>query len=90
MAYKMSLIQIHDGNPFEKRCHYHGPLRNHHNSSNAVTGCLDKDDSQIEITVLSDHTKNKVFRVDLSGYVEIIENPFRYGGMIDKFIVRLF
>ena len=80
---EFDLIPINNYNSFEKRCHYHGRLRNHHNSSIAVTGCLDKDDSQMEITILSDHNRNKMFRADLAGNVEIIENPFKYGGMFN-------
>ena len=80
---EFDLIPLDDGNSLGKRCHYHGRLRNHLNSSIAVTGCFDNDDSQIEITILSDHTKNKMFRANLAGHVEIVENPFKYGGMIN-------
>ena len=80
---EFDLIALDDGNSLEKRCHYHGRLRNHLNSSIAVTGCFENDDSKMEITILSDHTINKMFRADLAGNVEIVENPFKYGGMIN-------
>ena len=79
---EFDLVSFKNGNSMTKTCHYHGRLCNYPSSSVAVTGCLENKDSQMEITILSDHNINKMFRVDLAGNVEIVENPFTYGGKI--------
>ena len=48
-------------------CNYLGRLKNYRYSSVAVTGCLDKPGDLMEITLLSDHSVNKMFTVDFFG-----------------------
>ena len=78
---EFDLIPTENFNSLTKKCSYHGRLRNHLSSSVAVTGCLDKNDSQMEITLISDHNIDKMFRVDVAGNVETIRNPFENGGI---------
>ena len=78
---EFDLIPTENFGPLTKRCSYYGRLRNHLSSSISVTGCLDKNDSQMEITLISDHNIDKMFRVDIAGNVEIIRSPFENGGI---------
>ena len=70
-------------------CNYLGRLKNNHYSSVAVTGCLNKPGDLMEITLLSEHTTNKMFTVDFSGNTEIVKNPFGEGGKISNVVYNL-
>ena len=62
-------------------CNYLGRLRNDAASSVAVTGCLNKPDDIMEVTLISKNNINKMFKVDFNGNAEILENPFEHGGI---------
>lgn len=57
-------------------CRYFGKLRNDSQSSAAVTGCLNKPGDKMEITLISDHSKNNIFSLDFDGKTEVLKNPF--------------
>ena len=57
-------------------CHYIGHLKNSPSSKVAVTGCLNKPEDRMEVTLISEHNINKMFSVDFNGYADIIKNPF--------------
>ena len=57
-------------------CHYIGHLKNSPSSRVAVTGCLNKPEDTMEVTLISEHNINKMFSVDFNGYADIIKNPF--------------
>ena len=63
-----------------RSCNYLGHLRNTLASSAAVTGCLDKPGDKMAITLISEHTNNKMFTVDFDGNTEIVTSPFQDGG----------
>ena len=56
-------------------CRYIGRLQNSPSSSVAVTGCLNKPEDKMEVTMISDHNIYKMFSVDFSGNTEVIKNP---------------
>ena len=60
-------------------CNYLGRLRTDNLSSVAVTGCLKKQGDEIEVTLLSELSKNTMFSVDFFGNTSIIKNPFERG-----------
>ena len=62
-------------------CNYLGHLRNSSSSSVAVTGCLNKPEDKIEVTLISEHNINKMFSVDFFGNAEVIKSPFEEGGI---------
>ena len=78
---ELDLISYENLNHPLNSCVYHGRLRNHPSSSVAVTGCLDKDDGKMEITLISDHSIHKMFLVDRAGNVDPIRSPFERGGI---------
>ena len=57
-------------------CNYIGHLQSSPSSSAAVTGCLNKPEDRMEVTLISEHNINKMFSVDFNGYADIIKNPF--------------
>ena len=62
-------------------CNYIGRLKSHP-SSVAVTGCMDKPGDRMEITLFSEYNRNSMmYSVDFSGNTQIIENPFKNGGL---------
>jgi len=68
-------------------CNYLGHLRSSPSSSVAVTGCLNKPEDRMDVTMISEYNINKMFSVDFYGNANIIKNPFEGGG---KSIVLLF
>ena len=64
---------------FSMACRYLGKLRDKSQSSAAVTGCLDKPGDKMEITLLSNYSKNSLFSVDFDGNTEVLTNPFDEG-----------
>ena len=63
-------------------CSYIGRLQNSPSSSVAATGCLNKPDDVMDITIISENNINKMFTVDFNGYTEVIKNPFGEEGFI--------
>ena len=62
-------------------CNYIGRLKSHP-SSVAVTGCLEKPGDKMEITLFSEYNRNSMmYSVDFSGNTQVIENPFKNGGL---------
>ena len=61
-------------------CNYIGRLHGDATSSVAVTGCLNKPDDRLQVTLLSRHSKDKMFFVDSFGNAEVIQKPFHDGG----------
>ena len=62
-------------------CNYIGRLRSHP-SSVAVTGCMEKPGDRMEITLFSEYNRNSMmYAVDFSGNTQVIENPFKNGGL---------
>lgn len=61
-------------------CNYIGTLRNDPTSSVAVSGCLNKPGDKMEVTMISDYSKNQMFMIDFNGNAEVIHNPFAIGG----------
>ena len=61
-------------------CNYLGHLLSSPSSSVAVTGCLNKPGDTMEVTMISENNKNKMFSVDFYGAAKTIENPFEGGG----------
>ena len=47
-------------------CNYLGRLKNDPNSSVGVTGCLNKPGDEMEVTLLSERTKDTMFLVDFN------------------------
>ena len=62
-------------------CRYLGQLRQDIQSSAAVTGCLNKPGDKMEITLISNQTKDKMFSVDFDGKTEVLKNPFEDNGI---------
>ena len=54
-------------------CNYLGHLKNDPTSSAAVTGCLNNSGDKIEVTLLSEHTTNSMFVVDILGNTEALK-----------------
>ena len=63
-----------------EECNYLGNLRNTPSSSVAVTGCLKNPEDKMEITLISDHSHNKMFAVDAAGNTLRLSSPFEEGG----------
>ena len=61
-------------------CNYIGRLRNDPTSSVAVTGCLNEPGDKMEVTIISNNSRNKMFEVDFNGYAQVIHSPFQNGG----------
>ena len=61
-------------------CNYLGNLRNTPSSSVAVTGCLNNPEDKMEITLISDHNRHKMFAVDVDGNTISLSSPFEEGG----------
>ena len=57
-------------------CNYIGRLRGDSTSSVAVTGCLNKPEDRMQVTLISKNNVNKTFYVDSQGNAEVIKNPF--------------
>ena len=71
-------------------CNYIGTLRNDPTSSVAVSGCLNKPGDKMEVTMISDYSKNQMFMIDFNGNAEVIHNPFAIGGTMIVFIHQIF
>ena len=67
-------------------CNYIGALRSDPTSSVAVSGCLNKPGDKMEVTMISDYSKNQMFAVDFNGNTEVIHNPFEIGGTMIVFV----
>ena len=63
-------------------CNYIGRLRGDPTSSVAVSGCLNKPEDRLQVTLHSKNNFNKMFKVDSFGNAEIVRSPFQDGGMI--------
>ena len=63
-------------------CNYIGRLRGDPTSSVAVSGCLNKPEDHLQVTLHSKNNFNKMFKVDSFGNAEIVRSPFQDGGMI--------
>ena len=63
-------------------CRYIGRLQNSPSSSVAVTGCLNKPDDKMEVTMISDRNFYNMFSVDFSGNTEVIKNPLGKEGYL--------
>ena len=61
-------------------CNYLGNLRNTPSSIVAVTGCLQKPEDKMEITMLSNHSLHNLFTVDINGNAHCLLSPFEEGG----------
>lgn len=61
-------------------CNYIGRLRNDPASSVAVTGCLNKPEDKMEVTIISSNSRNQMFEVDFNGNAQVIHSPFQNGG----------
>ena len=60
-------------------CNFIGQLKNVHDSSVAVTGCLDKPGDKMHITILSDiDAKSAIFELEYDGRVTVLEDPQNY------------
>ena len=62
-------------------CNYIGRLHGDSTSSVAVTGCLNKPDDRFQVTLLSRHSKDKMFFLDYYGNAEVVQRPFHDGGI---------
>ena len=63
------------------RCNYLGNLRNTPVSSVAVTGCLNKPEDKMEITLMSNRNRHTMFTVDMEGKTQSLASPFEEGGI---------
>ena len=79
---ELELTQYKFDGKSEVGCNFLGRLRNDAASSVAVTGCLNKPDDIMEVTLISKNNINKMFKVDFYGNAEILENPFEHGGIL--------
>jgi len=70
---QLELFQLNMETPLG--CRYIGRLQNSPSSSVAVTGCLNKPDDKMEVTMISDRNFYNMFSVDFSGNTEVIKNP---------------
>ena len=61
-------------------CNYLGNLRNTPSSSVAVTGCLNKREDKMDITLISNLNQHTIFTVDMDGKTQILASPFSEGG----------
>ena len=61
-------------------CRYLGKLRQDIQSSAAATGCLNKPGDKMEITLISNRTRDQLFSVDFDGNTEVLRNPFEGSG----------
>ena len=64
-----------------KSCNFLGNLRNTPFSSVAVTGCLNKPEDKMEITLISNRNQHKIFTVDMDGKTQSLASPFAEGGI---------
>ena len=71
-------------------CNYLGNLRNTPSSSVAVTGCLNKPEDQMEITLISGHNRHKMFAVDVAGNAFRLSSPFEEGGRSKSIQLMIF
>ena len=71
-------------------CNYLGNLRNTPSSSVAVTGCLNKPEDQMEITLISGHNRHKMFAVDMAGNAFRLSSPFEEGGKSESIQLIVF
>ena len=62
-------------------CNYLGNLRNTPFSSVAVTGCLNKPEDKMEITLISNRNQHSIFTVDMHGKTQSLASPFAEGGI---------
>ena len=78
-TFVLEKFQGHPNAPLS--CNFIGRLATNHQSSVAVTGCLnDPNEDRMEITLLSEHNLGgSMFLVDANGNAEVIENPFTNG-----------
>jgi len=60
-------------------CNYIGRLRGDPTSSVAVSGCLNKPEDRLQVTLHSKNNFNKMFKVDSFGNAEIVRSPFQDG-----------
>ena len=74
-----SALSVNKNN--DKNCRYLGKLRQDIQSSAAATGCLNKPGDKMEITLISNQTKDKMFSVDFDGKTEVLKNPFADNGI---------
>merc|ERR1712223_1666049 len=68
-------------------CNYIGKLRGDSSSSVAVTGCLNKPEDRLQVTMLSKQKANGMFFVDSFGNAEGVRSPFQDGaksGMMSR------
>ena len=65
--------------PYSKSpCNFIGTLKDHPSTA-AVTGCLNKPEDKMHITLLSDlNTKSAMYEMDFNGRLKALENPFKY------------
>ena len=66
---------------FANSCNYLGNLRNSAFSSVAVTGCLNKPEDKMEITLISNRNQHRIFTVDMDGKTQSLVLPFNEGGI---------
>ena len=64
-----------------KSCNYLGNLRSTPFSSVAVTGCLNKPEDKMEITLISNRNQHRIFTVDMDGKTQSLASPFAEGGI---------
>ena len=62
-------------------CNYIGRLHGEPTSSVSVTGCFNKPYDRLQVTLLSKHSKDKMFFIDSFGNAEVIQKPFHDGGI---------
>ena len=60
-----------------EKCHFIGHLKEETNACVGLTGCPGSED--VEITIMSEHSPETMFKWNKNGLVEIIENPFKNG-----------
>ena len=81
LEYDFDLTHYKMNEAYPIGCNYIGRLHGDPTSSVAVTGCLNKPDDRFQVTMISRHSKDKIFFINSFGNAEVVQRPFHDGGI---------